>query len=256
MMTMTDYKAEWLKEFDKLARRTDFWQAFKDWCGLFAIEISTRVDLTQPKDRLKEYATIARRYDKDEKLSMAKMAALMVAELDRRVTTEGYQDVLGEIFHELDVQNKYKAQFFTPNSLSEMMGRLAIGDDIKETLKHQPFITMNDAACGSGSTIYGGLNGVRHAGGNPCRDVLVVAGDVDERCVYMCYIQLSLYGIPAIVMRQNALTLEEPDIWYTPVYVLDGWWWKNSKRHRENVKQVADAADIQLNLFDTKEGEP
>ncbi len=253
---MTDYKREWIREFHRFARRTDIWRAFEDWCQLAAIELSNRVDWTQADARLATHTRIVKSYNPEECRIAANMFGLLVEEMEHRMTVAGYEDVMGEIFHELDVQNKYKAQFFTPNSLSEMMGRLAIGDDIKETLKHQPFITMNDAACGSGSTIYGGLNGVRRAGGNPCRDVLVVAGDVDERCVYMCYIQLSLYGIPAIVMRQNALTLDEPDVWYTPVYVLDGWWWKNRKRHRENVRQVADAADIQLNLFDTKEGEP
>ena len=33
---------------------------------------------------------------------------------------------------------------------------------------------------------------------------------------YMAYIQLSLYGIPAMVIHGNTLTMEEWDRWYTP----------------------------------------
>lgn len=43
-----------------------------------------------------------------------------------------------------------------------------------------------------------------------------VAQDIDIRCVWMAYIQLSLYGIPAMVIHGNTLTMEEWDRWYTP----------------------------------------
>lgn len=47
--------------------------------------------------------------------------------------------------------------------------------------------------------------------------------DIDIKCVYMAYIQLSLYGIPAVVVHGNSLTVEEWSKWYTPIYLLDGW---------------------------------
>lgn len=43
-----------------------------------------------------------------------------------------------------------------------------------------------------------------------------VAQDIDIRRVWMAYIQLSLYGIPAMVIHGNTLTMEEWDRWYTP----------------------------------------
>ena len=75
--------------------------------------------------------------------------------------------------------------------------------------------------------ILGACNGMSRAGCNPNTQALVVANDLDERCVHMCYIQLSLYGIPAIVQRQNSLTQELYDApWFTPVFLIDGWAWK------------------------------
>ena len=42
----------------------------------------------------------------------------------------------------------------------------------------------------------------------------------------MTYLNLSLYGIPAVVIRGNTITLEEYDRWYTPVYLMHKWVWK------------------------------
>jgi len=39
----------------------------------------------------------------------------------------------------------------------------------------------------------------------------------------MAYVQLSLYGIPAVVIHGNTLTLDEWSHWYTPLYILHGW---------------------------------
>ncbi len=44
----------------------------------------------------------------------------------------------------------------------------------------------------------------------------------------MAYIQLSLYGIPAVVIHANTLSAEEWSRWYTPVYIIEGWIWRQS----------------------------
>ena len=48
------------------------------------------------------------------------------------------------------------------------------------------------------------------------RKSFFVAQDIDIRCVWMAYIQLSLYGIPAVVIHGNTLTMETWSQWYTP----------------------------------------
>ena len=48
------------------------------------------------------------------------------------------------------------------------------------------------------------------------RKSFFVAQDIDIRCVWMAYIQLSLYGIPAVVIHGNTLTMEPWSHWYTP----------------------------------------
>ena len=57
---------------------------------------------------------------------------------------------------------------------------------------------------------------MQHHGFDYRHNTFFVAQDIDIRCVWMAYIQLSLYGIPAMVIHGNTLTMEEWDRWYTP----------------------------------------
>jgi len=40
--------------------------------------------------------------------------------------------------------------------------------------------------------------------------------DIDMRCVHMSYIQLSLYGIPAVAVHGDSVSLDEWSHWFTP----------------------------------------
>ena len=57
--------------------------------------------------------------------------------------------------------------------------------------------------------------------------VLFMAQDIDQTAVLMCYIQLSLLGCNAIVIRGNSLVRPgfhpENDIWVTPMFYLNQW---------------------------------
>jgi hypothetical protein len=44
----------------------------------------------------------------------------------------------------------------------------------------------------------------------------------------MTYLQLALYGVPAVVVHGNFLTAEEFSRWYTPVYLMNNWIWRQS----------------------------
>ena len=135
-----------------------------------------------------------------------------------------YTDVLGEIFHDLNFQDEWKGQFFTPQYVATMSGRMTAGDGMEQAIKEKGFIAFEEPCCGAGAMIYGFACGVYEQGFNPCKDVLFVARDIDERCCLMTFIQCSLYGLPAIVIHQDTLVgnaFSPP--WYTPVFVVDGW---------------------------------
>lgn len=87
-------------------------------------------------------------------------------------------------------------------------------------------VTLNEPSCGSGSMILAYAEMMQKHGRNYCSELVVLAQDLDIHCVLMTYIQLSLYGIPAVVLHGNTITTEEFDRWYTPIYILDRWVWR------------------------------
>lgn len=65
--------------------------------------------------------------------------------------------------------------------------------------------------------------------------LLVEAIDISDVCVYMTYIQLSLYGVPAIVYCGNALTGEIRFKMETPLFFLN--YWKFRKFYQKNSEE-------------------
>lgn len=47
---------------------------------------------------------------------------------------------------------------------------------------------------------------LKDAGINPQKHLKIVAQDLDWKCVYMCYLQLSLLGLKATVVQGNTLS--------------------------------------------------
>ena len=129
-------------------------------------------------------------------------------------------DVLGPLFHDLELHNKYKGQFFTPQSVCDMMSLISFD---KNLVHEKGYINLYEPCCGSGAMIFGFAKAMAENELNYCHQLVVTATDIDLKCVYMCYLQLSLYGIPAVVIHGDTLTLEEWSHWYTPVYVMNSW---------------------------------
>ena len=69
------------------------------------------------------------------------------------------------------------------------------------------------------------------------QDLLVLATDLSEVCAYMTYIQLSLYGIPAVVYCGNTLTQEMRFKLETPLYFLQYWKFRNFYNRSKEEQQ-------------------
>jgi methylase of polypeptide subunit release factors len=93
----------------------------------------------------------------------------------------------------------------------------------EQTIGAKGYVELSEPCCGSGAMILGFAKAMLEKGYNYCAQLVVTATDVDLNCVYMAYLQLSLYGIPAIAIHGNSLTNEEFSRWYTPVHVMNGW---------------------------------
>lgn len=136
-----------------------------------------------------------------------------------------FGDVLGDVFNELHLNDRHGGQIFTPNFAADIMANLAMSDDFITTeIERRGFVTVQENCCGSGIITLNALNRLLELGINPQRQSLVIASDIDEQSVLMTYIQLSFYGIPAVVtQKDNATDAELSPPWYTPMFVHDGW---------------------------------
>ena len=57
-------------------------------------------------------------------------------------------------------------------------------------------------------------------------EILFRKDSVNQKLYKVAYLNLSLYGIPAVIVHGNTITLDEYDRWYTPAYLWGKWVWR------------------------------
>jgi len=226
-----------LKIIRSLTYAYDTWAIFNDFLEMAAICINNTFDLQQFDAREKQYLSTINKYPPDVQKLFPEMFAELVLALEHEYQSGSFTDVLGTLFHELELHNKWRGQFFTPGHICVMMGKMLIGDHDK-AIEEQGYISVMEPACGSGAMVLGFAQAMRDYNYNHSQQLLVTAIDIDLKCIYMCYIQLSLYGIPAKVVHGDSLTLETWSCWYIPAYIINGWGWRSRKRSDGVVPDV------------------
>ena len=214
-----DVSAEMMRRLDRLSGKFDRKQIFRDFLYLTAYQISNRTDPVHLNRRLKSADELWKKYTKQERVLFSEMLELLLAGISQNSRKGQLEDILGGIFEQLG-SSRNLGQDFTPPSICRLMAGL-VGLPTEEKI-----ITLSEPACGSGSMILAYAELMQSQGRNYCSDLVVLAQDLDIYCVLMTYIQLSLYGIPAVVLHGNTITVEEFDRWYTLVYILDRWVWR------------------------------
>ena len=211
-----------VKLIEQAAYRHSVWQVFSDFLEMSAVSISNSIDPVHREDRERRYMEIVKGYNKAEMNLFPQMLTELVKSLEQCAQEKSLDDILGKTFHELELHNKYKGQFFTPQSVCNMMGSIT-AIDAEKALEQQKYLTICEPCIGSGAMILGLANDLARKNINYCQRMVVTGTDIDLKCVHMAYLQLSLYGIPAVIIHGNTLTCEEWSRWYTPVYIAEGW---------------------------------
>jgi len=60
-------------------------------------------------------------------------------------------------------------------------------------------------------------------GKNPAQAMWARCQDIDRLAALMCFIQLALWNIPAVVIVGDTLANEEREVFYTPAHYLGFW---------------------------------
>ena len=211
MAKKRSYKDELIDEIKMLAQSNGLNTVFTTFLEITATSIAAQMDPQNAEEREKRYQEMASKMTPEMLSSYARMFALLT--LATREYAEDPCDILGHVYHELRLNNEWNGQFFTPDHICRLMAQ-PTNIDVPED-KDGP-ITINEPTCGSGTMVIGAVWAMQRKGIDYRRKSFFVAQDIDIRCVWMAYIQLSLYGIPAVVIHGNTLTMETWSQWYTP----------------------------------------
>lgn len=188
-----DKKSLIIKTIQSMAGKYGVYEIFADWVKVMALSMANAVQYKEFRE--KEYNETIKRYDPTEQNKLFEMVAWLVEWADQE-----YYDMLGYIYMHLELGSKKAGQFFTPYHICQVMARMqAFNEDIT---------TINEPTCGAGGNIIALAEAMRSQGINYQQFLKAVCQDIDVKAVYMTYVQLTLYGVPAIVYQTD--TLQDP----------------------------------------------
>ena len=252
-----------IKIFNSICNWNNPWDRWNDMVHLFAIEIANVFDKKSAGTRNEQYIRIAKKYTPEEFKGFTDLFNETVMNFEKNP----FQDVLGQMYMELDMGSKTHGQCFTPYNVCRMMAECLMDESyIRQRLDEQGWISITDCACGGGAMLIAGAERLRELGINYQEKALFIGQDLDETVAMMCYIQMSLLGCPGRVRIGNTLRNPEAcdillgegkaNVWYTPMFFSDVWTWRAMLR---GVRRTADLAkkeeisfakNVQLSFFD------
>lgn len=214
--TFAQLRAEFIRQFNALAQHKRRCEVFRDFVTLSAISLNNVMepDAERKATLESEYMGIIRGYSHEQAQGFAELLGLVVSMLEPTP-----QDVLGDLYMELDLGNERAGQFFTPNTISQFMARL---NGVEPPLG-QNFVRVCEPACGAGGMVLAIAQVLIENGKNPARAMWAQCRDIDRTVALMCFIQLSLWSIPGVVIVGDTLANEVRECFYTPAHYMGAW---------------------------------
>lgn len=209
-----------LKEIkSRTGRRT--WEVYSDWVEAMALALANATELN-PKVRQareEQYAKLTEKLGPDSmnRFKTAYAHLIMLFEHEAK-------DWLGYLYMTLELGNPDSGQYFSPPEVSALASRLAFDPAVaKAAVAERGYVTLQEPTAGAGGMVIEFSKLYRDAGFNPQSQLHVTAVDIDITAVHMTFIQLSLLGIPAVVVHGDVLRLHEWSHWRTPFHVMNLW---------------------------------
>ena len=186
-------KKKIIEKIQKMSGEYSVYAIFDDWISMYALATAQSVDYKE--DREENYFQIASKH-KGKLNDYCELNGMLIDAFEEKM-----EDVLGYIYMHLELGSSRTGQFFTPYHICQLMARMEY--------QERDFYDINEPSCGGGGNIIAFAEELKRQGINYQRKMRAVCQDIDVRAVYMCYLQCSYYGIPAVVFQAD--TLRDPE---------------------------------------------
>lgn len=215
--------------FNSLTGSKAMWNVFQDCIEMIALSIQNSVEVFPERHEKheKRYLDIIKQYSQSEMETIVKI----YAELTKMLEDNPYQDLLGDLYMQLDMGSAALGQFFTPYHVSEMMAHCTFdADTVKSKIDEKGYITIGEPCIGGGANIIGYLKVLKDNGINYQQQCVIVGQDLSRISALMAYIVLSMLGCQAVIKIGDTLCnpytsffkeVHINDIWYTPMFVVN-----------------------------------
>ena len=207
-------KQSFISLFNSIASHKHRYSVFSDFVFMSGIALHNAIIKDEKLE--KEYFEITARYSKEEETKFSKLLAEFI-----RLLNDKPIDVLGSLYMELELGNYNNGQFFTPPEISSLIAKVTYGDAISKI--NQPFITLSEPTCGAGGMVLAFVNEMINQGFNPAEKLFVQCIDIDRLAGFMCYVQLTLWNVPAEIIIGDSLSGKYREVYYTPAYYIGNW---------------------------------
>ncbi|MEM7146336.1 MAG: N-6 DNA methylase [Verrucomicrobiota bacterium] len=193
---------------------------FSDFCRMAACALAAN-------SREDEYFEAIKPYSKDELKKFTQAMALLIAEMEK----SPFSDILGPYYTEIAAHSSKQArgEFYTPPEICELMASIAV--DIEATKTKGLPISVNEPCCGSGGMV---LALAKFFAPDSVDLLRVTCQDINPVAVDMCYINTTLWGIPANIILGNTLHMTIDKSW------RNFHWHRVGEDQRQSIDQMMD----------------
>jgi hypothetical protein len=117
-------------------------------------------------------------------------------------------DILGQVYMQWNMNNKYRGQFFTPKHVASMMAKIT-----------NPLGRILDPCCGSGVML---VEAIKTMDSDAIEQSAFYGQDIDLTCVKMCALNLLFFNVNGYVVWGDSLLMECNKVYQTKRSYMGG----------------------------------
>lgn len=183
-----------LKELEKVLHKGySSHQVFEDWLDLMLCALMGEEE---------KYLEVVRKYPNKDKIGNREIDYFANAfRLLMKAMQETNDEILGELYMQWNMSNKYKGQFFTPKHIAAMMAKMV-----------NPLGRILEPCCGAGIML---VEAIKTMNIEDINQSVFYGQDIDLTCVKMCSLNLTFFNVNGFIIWGDTIKMEVKKVYQT-----------------------------------------